>query len=125
MLTPEQQAAAIPQPDWQEVSLETLVYARSGDKGDNANIGVIARRPEYIGILQQQLTAQAIADYFAHTIKGGVTRFEIPGFNALNFLLTEALGGGGTASVQIDAQGKTLAQMLLSMTVRVPPTLLP
>ncbi|WP_237443232.1 acyclic terpene utilization AtuA family protein [Sinobacterium norvegicum] len=124
MLSAEQVTAATPQQDWVEVSLETLAYARSGDKGDNANIGVIARKPEYLPILKQQLTEQALADYFAHTIKGEVTRFEIPGFDALNFLLTQALGGGGTASIQVDAQGKTLGQMLLSMRVQVPRELL-
>jgi len=114
---------AIPQADWQEVILEKLAYARSGDKGDNANIGVIARKPEYLALLSQQLTADVIANYFAHTIKGEVTRYEVPGFNALNFFITQALGGGGTASVQIDSQAKTFAQMLLSLKIKVPPKL--
>jgi len=112
--------AVKPQSDWQEVILEQLAYARSGDKGDNANIGVIARKPEYMALLSQQLTADVIAKYFAHTIDGEVTRYEIPGFNALNFFITKALGGGGTASVRLDSQAKTFAQMLLSLKIKVP-----
>ena len=109
-----------PQANWQEVILEKLAYARSGDKGDNANIGVIARKPEYMAVLSQQLTAEVIASYFAHTIKGNVTRYEIPGINGLNFFITQALGGGGTASVKLDSQAKTFAQMLLSIKIKVP-----
>lgn len=110
--------------DWVEVPLESLAYARSGDKGNNANIGIIARKPEYLPVLYQQVTAQAVDDYFAHTVNGDVERFEVPGFDAFNFFMTEALGGGGTASLRIDAQGKSLGQMLLSMMVKVPPGLL-
>ena len=113
-----------PQTNWQTVTLEQLAYARSGDKGDNANIGVIARKSEFVGIIHHQLTAKAVAQYFAHTIKGDVTRFEIPGFNAFNFFMTKALGGGGTGSIQIDPQGKTLAQMLLSIPIKIPKELL-
>ncbi len=102
------------------VPLEKLAYARSGDKGDNANIGVIARKPEYLAVLNEQVTAQVVSDYFAHTVKGEVERFEIPGFDAYNFLMTEALGGGGTASLRLDTQGKAFGQMLLSMPVEVP-----
>jgi len=112
--------SAKPQSDWQEVTLEQLAYARSGDKGDNANIGVIARKPEYMAILLQQLTTDVIANYFAHLIEGEVTRYEVPGFNALNFFITKALGGGGTASVRLDSQAKTFAQMLLSFKIKVP-----
>ncbi len=115
---------AEPQTNWQTVTLEQLAYARSGDKGDNANIGVIARKSEFVGIIHHQLTAKAVAQYFAHTIKGDVTRFEIPGFNAFNFFMTKALGGGGTGSIQIDPQGKTLAQMLLSIPIKIPKELL-
>ena len=116
----EELKRSTPQDDWQEVILEKLAYARSGDKGDNANIGIIARKPEYLAILSQQLTAKVIANYFAHTIKGEVTRYEVPGFYALNFYITQALGGGGTASIQIDSQAKTFAQMLLSMKIKIP-----
>jgi hypothetical protein len=112
-----------PQDDWVEVELEQLAYSRSGDKGDNANIGVIARKPDYLPLLSQALTAEVVAEYFAYTVKGEVSRFEIPGFNALNFFLTEALGGGGTASIQLDTQAKTMAQILLSLKVKIPPEL--
>ncbi|GAB2703255.1 MAG: terpene utilization protein AtuA [Alteromonas sp.] len=116
----EELELSTPQANWQEVILEKLAYARSGDKGDNANIGVIARKPEYMAVLSQQLTAEVIASYFAHTIKGNVTRYEIPGINGLNFFITQALGGGGTASVKLDSQAKTFAQMLLSIKIKVP-----
>ena len=102
------------------VPLERLAFARSGDKGNNANIGVMARRPEYLPYIYEQLTAQAVEDYFAHLVKGEVERFELPGFNAFNFFMTEALGGGGTASLRTDAQGKSMAQQLLSLPVSVP-----
>jgi len=71
-------------------------------------------------LLLQQLTAEVIENYFAHLIEGEVTRYEVPGFNALNFFITEALGGGGTASIRIDSQAKTFAQMLLSIKIKVP-----
>ncbi len=106
--------------EWLAVPLERLAYARSGDKGDNANIGVIARLPQYLPLLSEQLTAQAVEDYFGHLVDGEVERFEVPGFNAFNFLMTEALGGGGTASIRIDSQGKAYGQMLLSMPIKVP-----
>jgi hypothetical protein len=106
------------------VSLEQLAYGRSGDKGNYANIGVIARKAEYLPYLSEQLSEQAVADYFAHTVKGKVMRFDLPGFNAFNFLMSEALGGGGSASLQVDSQGKALAQMLLSMEISLPRALL-
>ena len=109
---------------WADVSLEQLAYARSGDKGNNANVGVMARKPEYLPYLHAQLTAQVVDDYFAHLVKGDVERFELPGFNAYNFFMTEALGGGGTASLRADAQGKSLAQQLLSIRIKVPTQLL-
>ena len=88
--------------------------------GNNANIGIIARKPDYLPVIAEQVTAQAVDDYFAHLVEGDVERFQLPGFNAFNFLLTEALGGGGTASVRVDSQGKALGQMLLSMPIKVP-----
>jgi hypothetical protein len=103
-----------------EVPLEKLAYARSGDKGDNANIGIIARKAEYLPVLTAQLTAQAVEDYFAHLVDGEVERFAVPGFDAFNFLLTEALGGGGAGSIRVDSQGKAFGQMLLSMAMKVP-----
>ncbi|MEH6606513.1 MAG: acyclic terpene utilization AtuA family protein [Pseudomonadales bacterium] len=108
-----------------EVPLEKLAYARSGDKGDNANIGIMARKVEYLPILQDQITAQAVDDYFAHLVKGDVERFDVPGLYAYNFLLTEALGGGGTASLRLDSQAKTYGQMLLSKMVTVPASWFP
>ncbi len=106
--------------DWTDVPLEELVFARSGDKGNDANVGVMCRRPEYYALLHRQLTSEVVADYFAHLVDGTVERFELPGFHAFNFLMTEALGGGATASLRVDAQGKAYAQMLLSMNMRVP-----
>ncbi|QIB66888.1 acyclic terpene utilization AtuA family protein [Kineobactrum salinum] len=106
------------------VPLEALAWARSGDKGDNANIGVMSRKPEFVPYLREQLTAESVRNYFAHTVRGEVTRFELPGILAFNFFITEALGGGGTASLLVDPQGKALAQMLLSKTITVPAKLL-
>ena len=113
-----------PGDDGVEVTLEELAFARSGDKGNNANVGVIARDVRFLPYIHAQLTAQVVDDYFAHLVKGDVERFELPGFNAYNFFMTEALGGGGTASVRADAQGKSLAQQLLSLPIKVPAKLL-
>lgn len=118
------QFAAIGGVDSIVVPLEQLAYARSGDKGNYANIGVMARKPEFLPYLAEQLTAETVADYFAHTVKGVVTRFDLPGFNAFNFLMSDALGGGGSASLQVDSQGKALAQMLLSKGIHIPRDLL-
>ena len=107
-----------------EVPLEQLAYGRSGDKGNNANVGIIARKAEYLPFLYQQLTATAVAEFFAHLVEGDVERFEVPGFHAFNFFMTEALGGGGTASLRLDSQGKAFAQMLLSKMIKVPKGLL-
>jgi hypothetical protein len=112
--------AVEPSTETTEVSLETLAFARSGDKGNNANIGVMARRRSYLPYIHAQVTAQAVEDYFAHLVHGEVERFELPGINAFNFFMTEALGGGGTASVRTDAQGKSMAQQLLSLPITVP-----
>jgi len=111
------------QDDWVGIELGRLAYARSGDKGRNANVGVIARHSDYVPILLGQLSATTVADYFAHLLDGNVERFELPGLNALNFVLTDALGGGGAGSLRVDSQGKSFAQMLLSMTVKVPPAM--
>lgn len=105
---------------WIEVPLEKLAYARSGDKGNKANIGLMAREEKFVSILEHQVTADKVAEYFAHAMTGTVTRFALPGFGAYNFLLTEALGGGATASVRMDTQGKAYGQMLLSLPVKVP-----
>jgi len=94
--------------------------ARSGDKGNDANIGVIARQPHFLPFIRAALTAEAVRERFAHLVEGAVERYELPGVHALNFLLREALGGGGTASLNLDPQGKTYAQVLLDMPVAVP-----
>jgi hypothetical protein len=85
---------------------------------------VIARDSRYLPYIHAQLTAQAVDDYFAHLVMGEVERFELPGFKAYNFFMTEALGGGGTASLRADAQGKSLAQQLLSLVIMVPADLM-
>jgi hypothetical protein len=102
------------------VPLVALAYGRSGDKGDNANIGIFARKPEYQPILDAEVTEEAVAQYFAHRINGTVSRWRLPGINGFNFLLRQALGGGGMASLKADPLAKAFAQMLLDMPVRVP-----
>jgi len=97
-----------------------LAYARSGDKGDISNIGVIARKPEYLPLLRAQLTATKVADFLAHLVKGKVTRYELPGIHAFNFVCEQALDGGGMASLRNDPLGKGMAQVLLAMPIRVP-----
>ena len=110
-----------PQTDWDaEVPLESLAVARSGDKGDIANIGVIARAPEYFPYIEASLTCDNVRRYFQHLVEGKVERFKLPGLHALNFLLHDALDGGGTASLRNDPLGKSFAQMLLDYPVRVP-----
>jgi hypothetical protein len=103
-----------------EVSLINLAYARSGDKGDHANIGVIARKPEYLPYIRDSLTPKRVAKYFSHVVKGEVERWDVPGIDALNFLLRNSLGGGGMASLNIDPQGKSYAQQLLDIMIPVP-----
>ena len=115
-----QASVALPPGPTREVPLIELAYARSGDKGDTSNIGVIARRPEDLPLLRAQLTAEAVAAYLAHVVKGRVTRYDLPGIHALNFVCEQALGGGGMASLRNDPLGKGMAQVLLTMPVRVP-----
>jgi hypothetical protein len=102
------------------VPLLSLAHARSGDKGDTANVGVIALRPEYYPILVKQLTPARVEEHFRGICHGGVERFELPNLGALNFLLHNALGGGGTVSLKTDAQGKTLSTAMLRMEIDVP-----
>jgi hypothetical protein len=106
------------------VPLVAIAWARSGDKGDTANIGVIARDAAYLPILREQLTAESVAAYFAHLVRGAVKRYDVPGIGAFNFTLDEALGGGGMASMRIDPLAKGLAQMLLDIPITVPVSLL-
>ena len=105
------------------VSLLHLAHARSGDKGDTANVGLIARRPEYYPLLAKTVTAARVARHFRGIIKGKVERYELPNLHALNFLLHGALGGGGTLSLKTDAQGKVFSTALLRMEVPVPRSL--
>jgi hypothetical protein len=103
-----------------EVPLIRLAFARSGDKGDAANIAIIARRPEFVPILRREVTVARMAEHFRHLASGPVQRFEAPGLHAFNFLIQNALGGGGMASLRIDPQGKAYGQMALEMMVKVP-----
>lgn len=107
-----------------ETSLLELAWARSGDKGDIANIGVIARSPDLIPTLSRELTEERVAEWFAHLVKGECRRYYMPGIDAFNFVLTKALGGGGIASLRNDPQGKSYAQLLLEMPIRIDPKLL-
>ncbi|MCV3243905.1 acyclic terpene utilization AtuA family protein [Mesorhizobium sp. ZC-5] len=100
-----------------------LASARSGDKGNVSNIGVIARRPDFLPVLLERLTPERVKDYFAHLVEGKVERFLLPGIGAMNFLLHEALNGGGPASMRLDPLGKGMAQMLLDMEIDVPAAL--
>jgi hypothetical protein len=127
-----QKPAALPRPSWPAargrakrvtVPLARLAHARSGDKGDTCNIGVIARAPEVYPLLKRTLTAAAVKRRFRGICLGPVERFEVPNLWALNFLMHESLGGGGTVSLRLDAQGKTLSHALLAMEVTVPQAL--
>jgi hypothetical protein len=103
-----------------KVSLLDLAHARSGDKGDTANVGVIALKDEYYPLLVREVTAERVKEHFGEMVKGKVERFELPNLGALNFLLHEALGGGGTLSLMTDAQGKTMSTALLRMFIEIP-----
>jgi hypothetical protein len=103
-----------------EVPLIRLAWGRSGDKGADSNIGIIARKAEYLPAIRAALTPEAVQRYFSHLCTGGVTRYDLPGIHGLNFLLKDSLGGGGIASLQNDPQGKAYAQMLLDYPVPVP-----
>lgn len=110
----------VPSGATREMPLRRLAYARSGDKGDSANIAIIAREPRYLPLLRREVTTARMAAHFAHQVAGPLERFEAPGLHALNFVLHQALGGGGMASLRIDPQGKAYGQMALEMTVSVP-----
>ncbi|NQU63401.1 MAG: acyclic terpene utilization AtuA family protein, partial [SAR324 cluster bacterium] len=105
------------------VPLEALAWGRSGDKGDKANIGIIARRPEFLPYIINEMSAEKVATLFTHFLKGSVECFHLPGPNALNFLLHDVLGGGGVASLRNDPQGKGYAQLLLEQPIQIPKTL--
>jgi hypothetical protein len=111
------------EPATQSVPLIKIAFARSGDKGNHSNIGVMARKPAYAPYIRAALTEAAVAKWFVHLFEGGkgrVERWDLPGTHALNFLLHDALGGGGVASLRNDPQGKALAQQLLEFPVPVP-----
>ena len=102
------------------IPLTKLAHARSGDKGDTANVGLIALRDEYYPLLVREVTAARVKEHFRGICHGTVERFELPNLGALNFLLHESLGGGGTLSLMTDAQGKTFSTALLRLTINVP-----
>ncbi len=103
-----------------KVRLLDLAHARSGDKGDTANVGVIALKPEWYPLLARELTVERVAMHFRGVITGGVQRYELPNLKALNFLLHGALDGGGTLSLKTDAQGKVFSTAMLRMVLDVP-----
>ena len=102
-----------------KIPLSRLAHTRSGDKGDTANIGVIAYDERHYPVLAREVTAERVKSHFGELVKGKVTRYELPNLGALNFLLDEALGGGGTLSLRIDAQGKTFGSALLSLEIDI------
>ena len=102
------------------VQLRFLAHARSGDKGDTANVGLIALQPEFYPVLVRQVTQARVARHFKGMVTGEVERFELPNLRALNFLLHGALGGGGTLSLKTDAQGKVFSTALLRMEIPIP-----
>ena len=102
-----------------KISLLKLAHARSGDKGDTANVGLIALKDEYYPILVREVTKEKVKEHFGPMVKGNVERFELDNLKALNFLLHESLGGGGTLSLMTDAQGKTFSTALLRMNIEI------
>ena len=103
-----------------KIRLVDIAHSRSGDKGDRSNIGLIAKTPADYPMLVKYVTAERVKEHFAGVCKGKVERFELPNLNAMNFLLHEALDGGGTLSLRADPQGKTLGTALLRMEIEVP-----
>jgi hypothetical protein len=103
-----------------KVPLYRVAHARSGDKGDGSNVGLIADTPELYEVLREKVTAERVKQHFRAVCKGEVERFEVPNLLALNFILHDSLGGGGTLSLKTDAQGKTHGQGLLAMEIEVP-----
>ena len=107
------------------VPLSRIAHARSGDKGDGSNVGLLAASPALYEVIRREVTAERVKAHFAAICHGAVERFEVPNLLALNFLLHDSLGGGGTASLATDAQGKTHGQGLLQLEIEVPAELLP
>lgn len=102
-----------------KIKLVEIAHARSGDKGDTANVGLIAYKPEHYPLLVEQVTAERVKEHFKGICFGEVERFEIPNLGALNFLLHQSLDGGGTLSLKTDAQGKTYSSALLRMEIEI------
>ncbi|MEZ5402934.1 MAG: hypothetical protein R2729_24870 [Bryobacteraceae bacterium] len=102
-----------------KAALGTIAHARSGDKGDTVNVGVIANDERRYAVLAREVTADRVKAFFGDLVKGDVERYELPNLGALNFLLHEGLGGGGTLSLRVDAQGKTFASAILRMPIEV------
>jgi hypothetical protein len=125
---PAAPAAPAPSSDMTETPLISLAWARSGDKGDAFNIGVIARKPDYLPWIRAALSPEAMLDWFAHEFEGGanpaVLRYDLPGLDAVNLHFLDALGGGQFASLRLDPLAKGKAQQLLDMPVSVPASLL-
>jgi len=117
---PDPLADPYPVIDPVDLPLIAIAHARSGDKGADANIGVRARHPDFLPLLRDQLSVDAVAAWFAHRIDGPVERYDLPGIHALNFVLRDALGGGGIASLRFDPQGKAYAQQLLDLPLQIP-----
>ncbi|NLT68001.1 MAG: hypothetical protein GXX84_15465 [Acidobacteria bacterium] len=103
-----------------EVPLARIAHGRSGDKGDTVNCGIVARKPEYYCLIAEQVTAERVKAHFGDFCKGTVKRYDLPRIYAFNFVLTQALGGGGTTSLRLDPQGKTYAAALMRMKILVP-----
>lgn len=104
-----------------KIPLSRIAHARSGDKGDTANVGVIAYHSRYYPLLLREVTAERVKAHFGELCRGSVERFELPNLGALNFLLHESLGGGGTLSLRVDAQGKTYGAAVLAMEIEAAP----
>jgi hypothetical protein len=102
-----------------KIKLLEIAHARSGDKGDTANVGVIALKDEFYPLLVREVTAEKVKTHFGPMVTGDVERFELPNLGALNFLLHGSLGGGGTLSLMTDAQGKTFSTALLRMEIEI------
>lgn len=103
-----------------EIALVKIAHGRSGDKADTVNCGIIARKPEYYDVIAREVTAERVKKHFGGFCHGTVTRYELPKIQAFNFVLTQALGGGGTVSLRLDPQGKTYAAALMRMKIQVP-----
>lgn len=107
-----------------QVKLLKIAHGRSGDKGNGSNVGIIARHPDIYPFLKKELTSERVKEHMKYVCKGEVERFELSNIGALNFILNESLGGGGTVSLKLDAQGKTHASQVLRMDMEVPEELL-